>query len=79
MYRRIRGAGFNEMTRHWKTVFWSFISVCCFLAGSAQADPAPATKVKMTMLATKTKPSGFVPPMDRSAPARIQTATFALG
>lgn len=79
LYRRMRGAGFNEMTRHWKTVFWCFISVCCFLAGSAQAGPAPAIKEKMTMIAAQTKPHGLVPPMDRSVPAKSQTATFALG
>ena len=41
--------------------------------------PAPTIKEKMTMIAMQTKPHGLVPPMDRSAPARTQTATFALG
>jgi len=78
-YGQISGKLFEKMTGQWKTVFWCFISVCCFPAGSAQAGPAPAIKEKVTMIATQTKPHGLVPPMDRSVPAKSQTATFALG
>lgn len=57
----------------------AIISVFGFLAGAAQAGPAPEIKEKVTMIAAQAKPYGLVPPIDRSAPANTQTATFALG
>jgi hypothetical protein len=34
---------------------------------------------KMVFAATTTEPENTIPPMDRKAPARTETATFALG
>jgi hypothetical protein len=69
----------KEMKRLFQLFILAGINIFCFMAGSAQAEPALATKEKMTMIAAQAKPNGLVPPMDRSAPARTQTATFALG
>jgi len=55
------------------------ISIFSIMAGAAPAAAAEETKEKGTMIATQTISRGFVPLMERSAPARTQTATFALG
>jgi hypothetical protein len=68
------------MKRPFQLFILAGINIFCFMAGAAPAaGAAGAIKEKGTMIATQMKAQGLVPPMDRSAPARTQTATFALG
>ena len=73
----------SNPSRFWKGIFtFGVISVVTGLVISLQApDPTKATKERETMERTggNSTPNAAIPPIDRSAPVKTETATFALG
>ena len=57
-----------------------FLSVGCQKQGSGEAQiAAPKEKTNMAQTSTQIQEKAVIPPIDASAPARVETATFALG